>query len=290
LRQSGDSDEDLRPAAYFLHIAKTAGKSARVDLLSAVRPVQAHECCWPQKTDGLDVITFMRDPVAHVYSQWNHCQKNLDSWFNPKGLPESFEGWLEYWANAGDEPGDSEHGFGCYLPINLQARALSCKAWPFKACPKATPALDTDVKTFPKFGVDNETALRHVSDDSPGGAALVGLTEYYQESLCLLHAKYRKRLPPYCDCRDEKAWAAFPGHHFTHSSEVAHDRVKLSAREVKLVHQLTDLDRRLYSVAQARFWAEVARVEEQFGTRISCKVEKRAKARASPIFYEDDDL
>jgi len=296
VRPSCRLDNHSAPLIYFLHIGKTAGKSARVDLLSTVRPIKSHECCWPKNTGGLDVVTFMRDPVAHVYSQWNHCRKNSDRWFNPEGLPESFEGWLEYWARAGDKPSNFTHGFGCYIPINFQARALSCKAWPYTACPKATASLDTDVKTKWEFGVDNETALRRVSDGSPSGAALIGLTEYYQESICLFHARYRKRLPTYCDCRDEEAWATFPGHHFTHGSEVAQDKVKLSARELELVHQLTDLDMLLYSVARTRFWAEVTRVEEQFGTQLSCKAERMVlfgddkTAEARPIFYEDDDL
>lgn len=286
-------------SAHFLHIAKAAGYSAIEDIGRLVPDTNftSKECCWPDPyaESGQDIVTFVRHPLEHVYSQWNHCKKNLDKWFNPQNLPSSFTAWLQYWAMAGDGPAFSGEGtgFGCYIPINLQARALSCQAFPPSACPKATPALDAEVKhdISGKLKVRAQVALDRIKSSS-GGAAFVGLTEFYQESMCLIHVQYTGRFPRYCNCEDQTAWRSFPMTRVTHNSGEPSKSVQLSAYERALVRQLTNVDDRIYAAAYARFMREIASVEKRFGKHILCNVSsfKQADPNSSMVFYDWDEL
>lgn len=281
---------------FFMHIAKTAGISVLKDLHLHVpngTSIGTSECCWPapRAARGMSVVTFMREPLAHVYSQWNMCNHNLDNSFKPEGLPNSFEAWLEYWARAGDGPGGDDTGFHCYIPINLQARVLSCTAAADK-CPITTSALDRMVKTDAsgELAVTERVALQRVEHES-GGAAFVGLTEFYHESMCLIHVRYNGSFPPYCDCEDPEAWSEFPMTYYTHGSKGTRN-VTLSQHEVDLVRKLTDVDLRIYRAAYARFMAELAEVEKRFGKKILCQsvtLAQEAQPDVRTVFLEQWD-
>lgn len=272
-----------------MHIAKTSGVSAATDLprhIGKGAVFGSSECCWPAEGQGWEVVTFVREPFSHVYSQWHHCDKNLDNWFKPEGMPSSFAEWLEYWARAGDKPGSADIGFHCYIPINLQARVLSCTG---TRCPYATSAFDRNVKndTSGEFAVDAELALQRIVDASVG-ATNVGLTEYYRESMCLVHVRHNGSFPPYCNCEDEKAWSAFPMTYVTHGS--GHHHVTLSQHEVDLVNRLTEVDQRIYRAAHARFMAELADVEKRFGKKILCKNATLPQEGARTVLLQWDHM
>jgi len=272
-RQREASGSEWFKRVFFFHLAKTAGSSALADLprhLSMTTHLSSYECCWPSfsEPDALEptaVITFIREPKAHVYSQWNHCRKNLDNWFNPRGLPATFSQWLRYWNRVGDHPTVHEHGFHCYVPINLQARALSCHA---KGCPLVTHALDEAVlhDTSGKLAVDEDLATRRLQHS----VRFVGLTEFYQESMCLLHAISRDSLPDYCHCEDHEAWAKFPHANLDHGGVVSKTHV-LSKEDADMIRKLTQADARLYEVAMGRFMEAVDLVEGRFGKRVFCR-------------------
>lgn len=278
---SGDPQQQQREASgsewhrkvFFLHLAKTAGGSALRDLprhLGMTTQFSSYECCWP-RFSGLDaweppaVITFMREPKAHVYSQWNHCRKNLDNWFNPRGLPANFSQWLRYWSKVGDHPTAHAHGFHCYIPVNLQARALSCRA---TSCPLVTHAVDEAVLSDKngELAVQEDLATRRLQHV----VRFVGLTEFYQESMCLLHAMSRNSLPPYCNCEDREAWGRFPHASLDHGGG-ARSTHTLSRAEADMVEKLTRVDARLYQVAMGRFMEAVHEVEGRFGRRVFCQ-------------------
>mmetsp|Transcript_83194 Transcript_83194/g.217243 ORF Transcript_83194/g.217243 Transcript_83194/m.217243 type:complete len:327 (-) Transcript_83194:95-1075(-) len=258
---------------YFLHLAKTAGGSALLDLprhLSMTTQLNSYECCWP-RFSGLDaweppaVITFMREPKAHVYSQWNHCRKNLDHWFNPRGLPANFSQWLRYWSKVGDHPTAHERGFHCYIPINLQARALSCRA---TVCPLVTHAVDEAVlhDRSGELAVHEDLATRRLQSV----VRFVGLTEFYQESMCLLHAMSKNSFPSYCNCEDHEAWGKFPHASLDHGGGTKTTHT-LSKADAELVENLTRVDARLYQVAMGRFMEAVHEVEGRFGKKVFCR-------------------
>jgi len=213
------------------------------------------------------VVTFVRDPKAHVYSQFNHCKENLDNWFKPVGFPATFQDWLQYWVQRGPEAQQHPlgNGFHCYMPHNLQTRALSCTA---ESCEWATCALDTQVlgESAGSFTLNGTHALDHLK-----AVSVLGLTEFYQESMCLAYVHFRDELPPWCDCEDEKAWDGFPEVSYTHGSK--HKPVgqtTFSAEELGLIQQLTQWDQAVYDAASKRFLAEIADAEQRFGKKILC--------------------
>mmetsp|Transcript_17478 Transcript_17478/g.54020 ORF Transcript_17478/g.54020 Transcript_17478/m.54020 type:complete len:318 (+) Transcript_17478:52-1005(+) len=281
---------------HHFHIAKTAGSSAHRDLQALLsEPVSSGECCWPheevaQGTVG-HVIAMLRDPKAHVYSQFNHCLQNFDSWFDPVNFPSTFQEWMQFWVARGDMPGENQsagNGFHCYLPYNLQTRALSCTA---KYCMRVTCAVDWEVLGGPQvesFALNKSVALENVMH----GVHVLGLTDFYQESLCLVYASFHGELPDWCACEDRQAWDAFGESKETHGSNYTAVGAKtFSAEELQLVQQLTQLDQEVYDAAVKRFEADIARVEQQYGKKILCSnlYGKDAKSRrATALIYDFD--
>lgn len=291
-RQLEESGSEWFKKVFFFHLAKTAGASAMVDLpqhLSMTTQLSSYECCWPSFTgpdawDPTAVITFIREPLAHVYSQWNHCRKNLNHWFNPRGLPANFSQWLRYWNKVGDHPTVREHGFHCYVPINLQARALSCRA---RSCPRVTHALDEAVlgDTSGELAVHEDLATRRLQNS----VRFVGITEFYQESMCILHAMSKNSLPYYCNCEDREAWGRFPHADRDHGGRVPKTHT-LSKADADMIRKLTKVDARLYEVAMGRFMEAVQSVEGRFGKRVFCRGPARGSLEAETIqLFEWDE-
>ena len=105
----------------MLQVAKTGAYSIATDVPKHVRNGTCFACfrlgerCWSTRTpDSVDVVTFVREPRAHVLSQWTHCHENHDRWFNPIGLPRDLPSWLAYWNATGDAP---------------RPDATSCQTW-----------------------------------------------------------------------------------------------------------------------------------------------------------------
>lgn len=309
-----------RPLAVHA-IAKTGTWSIRADFGKHVRTGQS--CVWTQgpteRCAGLapsivQSITFMREPRAHVYSQWRHCVENQDNHFSPIGLPGSLVEWLQHWDTVGDGPRHTAvmtsigewaeavslaHAFRCYIPINLQSRCLSCAhngtaprgaadrmiPAPSRFLSLTTPGLDVRVlgDVWREFQADGELALRRVRSRGPDGLLFVGITELYQESMCLLHARELGELPPECDCQKPKLWARFrQNHSFVHHPtrglarqacrvNATRTPVQLTAREVQLIDRVTRLDKAVYAAALQRLKADAAWAEKRFGVRVICQ-------------------
>jgi len=255
--------------------------------------MSSEECCWPREAveqgEIVRVITILRDPKAHVYSQFNHCRKNLDGWFNPVDFPSTFQEWMQFWVARGDTPEyhAAGNGFRCYLPNNLQTRALSCTA---TDCSYATCALDWEVLSgqASAFALDRSVALDKVMH----GVHVLGLTDFYQESMCLVYAYVHGELPDWCACEDRQAWDAFGESKETHGSNYTAVGAKtFSAEELQLVQQLTQLDQEVYDAAVKRFEADIARVEQQYGKKILCSDLRgeNAKSRLDRALIYDFD-
>ena len=305
-----------RPVALHA-IAKTGTWSIRTDFGQHVHANGS--CVWTQgpteRCAGLAPstvrsITFVREPRAHVYSQWRHCTENQDNHFSPTGLPGSLVEWLEHWDKIGDGPRSATvmtsvgewaesvspaHAFRCYIPINLQTRCLSCShngtgpdrviPGPSRFLPLITPGLDVRVlgDARREFQADGELALRRVRSRSREGFLFVGITELYQESMCLLHARELGELPSSCDCQKPELWARFRHNHSfeQHPAQALARRscrinatrtpLQLTAREAQLVDRVTRLDAAVYAAALQRLKADAAWAEQRFGVRVICQ-------------------
>lgn len=260
----------LAEPVNVLHIAKTAGTSLGHDLglhLGVHRKGWNDERCYPTQK-GQTLLTFVRKPAAHVYSQWLHCRDNKDHWFNPQHLPGSLHEWLQHWVSVGDkaraahEPNES---FNCYLPMNLQSRILSCK---FQGRLKyTTPGLDNRILSDMKkdFEEDLDLALQHLK-----GMYAVGITDFYQESLCVLHVRDKSEYPDYCDC-DHPAWKSFPQTQINHGGR-PHGAytVEVNADDMELIHQLTKHDSQIYTLALERLRQDISEIEGKWKKRMWC--------------------
>jgi len=132
---------------------------------------------------------------------------------------------------------------GCYNPVNLQSRRLSCS------------------EGF-------EAAQRHVHQ-----AFFVGLVENYHVSLCLLSAKVNGTLPPGCSCADQGDEDTPRQSHFTHGVHL-HSPEHLPSSQLDMIDELTREDSWIYEMARKRFWVEVQRVERIFQAKIVCGEER----------------
>jgi len=268
---------------FLLAVAKAASESLRADLLEHVQrgaelSERPQERCYAAVPASHRVITMMREPRAHVQSQWRHCSHNLDRWFSPQGLPTSMTAWLEHWVpmvrhGSRGKPRAGMRAFHCYLPANLQTRSLSCLSRD-PCLPYVNPALDSTVLSDANglFEANLDVALARVANGSDG-LSFVGVAERYQTSMCTLHALERNELPAYCNCSAPAAWAKFPQAHMTHDGPrgiVMARRMPPSEREIELIDELTALDRVLYAAALARLRRDVALVEARFGTKLWC--------------------
>jgi hypothetical protein len=265
--QQNTSKRDLNS----LHIAKTAGLSLIKDL-----PLHlgTHKMGWSEETCGGNIdpgssMVFVRDPLAHVYSQWIHCHANLDNWFdNPHknhGLPGDLHQWLSHWIFRGDTVRGTmsnkqfltNESFHCYLPKNCQSRVLSCTG--AHEIQRGTPCFDEAILADTRgiFKVDQVRATQILEQ-----LYFVGVTEYYQESLCALHVKEQNEYPDYFDCKHE-AWAAkFPQHHNTHGGEHGPVRKEVGASEVEQIRKLVDADLMIHHLGLKRLRKENSELEK----------------------------
>ena len=129
----------------FLHIPKCAGTSFNTELTQAGFTLTESSgerclCNKPMSSPGescndptVPVVTLLRSPRAHVYSQYLECR--FDDWgkkvtkgtaFPARGAIEAgFERWLDHFLGRSRGLG-WEGAYRCYNPWNMQSRALTC--------------------------------------------------------------------------------------------------------------------------------------------------------------------
>ncbi|CAK9090855.1 Uncharacterized protein SCF082_LOCUS42839 [Durusdinium trenchii] len=291
-------DLTLKDQVYNVHIPKSAGSSFALDAQEILRPLHliSQEGCLSLHQSNPQLkgaITMLRDPRAHVLSQYKMCRSQWVSEFRTavrqKGdwvLPHRFENWVDAWERLREE---SWHGD--FTPSNelsgatmeLKIRESRVKAW-----------------GEPPYSVDRGTRLRMEDWPQLDGGGTVwhftkvpfqrlvlsrvgvwgGFTSWielcysterrYQSSLCLLHWRVNQTLPSYCDCMDKQSWQSFQGHTENQNSTY-HGEAKLSqlSRKVlKEIDALTATDRFLYDFAWRRFVRDCDMVFQQSGKQI----------------------
>jgi len=278
-----------------LHISKCAGTSVMVDISEHVRgDVVSAETCWDDIRIGhRRMVTFLRDPRSHVISQYYHCDMCAHTpgmYFRLQNWPDqpNMTKWLDHWitlkdnASAGTVADNST--FHCYLPIDLQVRQMSCKA-NHSFCPGQDDRALSDIANF---GGSLATALSNLHM-----LAYVGIIEFYQESMCLIHVQEFDEFPAYCDCRDATAWGTFHDHHTDHGVAYHPSWSELTQSDIERIDKLTFEDWLLYTSAVKRFHADLQRVEQRFGKRILCDLPRLIKLSYKrlprPEFFLFDD-
>merc|ERR1712150_278559 len=230
------------------------------------------ESCWPTLRVGYQkkfksnvlLVTMVRSPHSHVYSQYFECRDGVSrkkEFAEEKALREGFSAWLKLFIN------DKHAKVNCYNPYNLQTRSFTCHG-----------IYDTMWHGGSTYKVQGNfsDALKYIDE-----ASFVGVTEYYQQSVCVLAAIITRKLPPWCDCQSP-SWYEVQLHHEAHGVG-GHPVVDSESREVlSMVDKLTQDDIRLYSYAMGRFMGELQQTEKLFEVKLRCVKERNGPGPPSP--------
>ena len=117
---------------HLTHIAKTGGRSVRVEMLRLVRPVGGAEQCYPPFAHESRVnVLFLREPRSHVLSQYLHgAYAGRTARRRAAGYPIGENGdvtdglrrWIAHFADGWTpQKGD----FYSYNPLNMMARTYA---------------------------------------------------------------------------------------------------------------------------------------------------------------------
>lgn len=196
------------------------------------------------KEHGIDArhMIFLRDPVSHVLSMFNHC---LTAKYSSH---RCFDGNLTHWLISAQDG----NKLCCYPPRNLMVRYLS------EECERDSDLpFDGEYVTMPSDLMQAKQRLRNET-------FFFGLTEYYAESLCLLQFKVDGSVPDKCDCRSPDLTESMDVAHVDHGS--SHTSLSsLSQVEQRAIQDLTGADLALYQYAVQLFRQEIQLAEAAAG-------------------------
>lgn len=268
---------------YHMHVPQTPGGSFCTDILLVSPPgsgMFSWEACYVdflssfevefatenQKADA--IVTIVREPLNHVYLQYLHCSKidvdaggdGVDHHRRLRGSDRKLHNmnfsnvslyeWLVHF--NGDVFQTDDHD--CYNPFNMQTRIFTCK---HPEDPRHDDGNHSDQ--------DLNNALKNANE-----TWFVGVSEYYQESLCVFIDKSQLSLPVWCNCEDPEKWGEYKGSR-AGVSEANFDPYSLSDDELRMMRALTQNDQVLYEAAVERLREEVRTAEERHTIKIWCK-------------------
>lgn len=233
-------------------------------------------------------LVMLRSPRRHVASQYYECRYSLwgrlttgvqcnlrtGECAGPMSKSSNFSAlfvrdmsfysglhaWVAHYASNLSRPVPE---YGCYNPRNMQSRALTCQQPDiFASHSEAGHALPS-------------------SDEAIAQAAridVLGVTELFAESLCVLHFTVRGMLPSHCACAGRSGAAIATDHQrptaFLHAptltSGEGNELQGLPAETASLIDSITREDARLYSKAFSMVLQRIQQVEASTGVRILC--------------------
>ena len=208
-------------------------------------------------------LVFLRSPRAHVLSMFKECR--YDEWGvalwkkNQSQVPHEgthqhdFEQWLDWYLHPLNKP-----WLGCYQPWNYQARAMT--SWTSK--PHGISAMET-------YEPSVDSALTSYLETD-----WVGITDFYDESLCLLLSRFRTKAAAVlfsesCRCANQSGSILGTTKIDTHGSVSSTDVYIHPVLAVKM-DRVTAVDKVLFSVALRGFLSEIRSLEARAGHRVLC--------------------
>lgn len=227
------------------------------------------------------VLTFFRTPRSHVLSQYLECR--FDPWgqnvTNQTSFPrngsqiDDFVQWIDHFH---DSWSTSAGDYGCYNPWNMQTRSLTCDEKNQKAI--ADGAVWSNVQPLAETSrlhhvyqdedvqPDIELAKQHLEER----VDFVGLTEFFEESWCLLQYQLHEKLPERgCECGHFQELNLPHERHFTPEDSL---RVhSLDKRTLRKIDRMTRADRDVYDTALSLFLMRLRNVERNTGHRLVCE-------------------
>ena len=259
----------------FIHIPKTAGSSLLIDFKDHL--VGGDEGCYMlyKKTRGdLFYFIFVRSPRAHVFSQYKYAREllpasqlihnmSIGDRFNllprsnlafPVGqnVTSGFAAWLDHFMRGLQKDGSMTEtdSFNYFHPYNYQARVLSrhCSrntSWEF------SPEIQTIMEMRRSTAVMNELSF-------------VGITEFYEASVCLLRFHLQLHMP--ISCTSPNSIDSTMSHV---GKSMSFPRSGIPLALWRKVDALTKYDRMLYCAALHRFACAVENFQNITGLTLS---------------------
>lgn len=267
----------------MLHIPKTAGISLINQLKRERVDVPNMEWCFNRFTKlqkmhrseraKVFALTFLREPRAHVLSQYVMCRYAPREVHNRKEYAKShpdsakfpangtvsaeFAKWVSNFARGWTLARGS---WSCYLPRDMQTRALTCHA--------SSPSHDLAKKENPP----RELAIKRAKENL-GRMNFTGVVEWYDESFCALHwnlfHSFSRMNPWDCQCNETHRATARPVRRVTHELP-RHSLREVAPATLREVDSITRSDREVYGHARALLHAQLLRVERESGRRLVC--------------------
>uniref|UniRef100_A0A7S2GV55 Sulfotransferase domain-containing protein n=1 Tax=Octactis speculum TaxID=3111310 RepID=A0A7S2GV55_9STRA len=278
------------------HIAKTGGTSLLHELSARNITFYGPEICagdvfktskCHDKEGKSFFATFLRMPRHHVLSQYYQCAYS-DFAVDPKHAPplpvemkphpatqrslvRSFSLWVDYFAR------DQNFGqlihlngcFKCYNPTNMQARTMVCGASTQKTYGKMQHS-GGHVQSYPTREW-NATLDRF---------DVVGITELFLESLCVILFKFSGVMERQCFCdtltKDKSISRQAGKRPLQHNDRGGHKRARmldlgeLTLTTLAQIDNLTHTDELLYIEGLRRLLLQITQVEEELGRPILC--------------------
>eukprot|EP00931_Biecheleriopsis_adriatica_P030052 TRINITY_DN17738_c0_g1_i1.p1 TRINITY_DN17738_c0_g1~~TRINITY_DN17738_c0_g1_i1.p1 ORF type:complete len:674 (-),score=115.87 TRINITY_DN17738_c0_g1_i1:310-2331(-) len=268
----------IEDGLYHVHIPKVdAGMSFRSDAaeISGVNVSSEEACLSDFPTSGKHLV-LLREPRAHVLSQYYFCKESNDPGPSRASflMPQNISEWVDFWTrfvSTGQSSQNFQYGpktkdntpwcssrmpYGCYSPFNLQSQRLTCQhAYDYSRASSEDAAIQILGKLY-----------------------FVGIQEAYQESLCLLHGLRHDNLPSWCDCENKTSWSKAALSNEIHGG-APHNFWELSQETRQGIDSLTAGDAALYKAGVERFVRDVRKLEERLHGRILCQ-EKLAELSA----------
>jgi len=249
------------------HIPKTSGTSLRFELQQYTKSiVVSEEVSVPSMINGTSAIVLgmLRDPYAHVLSQFMHCKYNpYNHKRNYTGFPrnraetqegdlEDFDEWIENFQSM--ERASPQNSWNCYNPVNMQTRFFGPECHPSEnLCRRG------------KSHRQGSGSLRQAIHNLFVNVEWFAVTELYHESVCLFRWQANGLLPIECNADTAQIMVE----HRSVSHHIPHYDVKaIPERTIAKIDAITKDDRVLYEAGRSILEQRIRSLELLLNVRI----------------------
>lgn len=265
---------------FLLHIPKTGGTSLNAEFkklkLRSNKNQSVHvgsgEFCFEQsQMHNRFSFTIMRSPRSHVISQFMHMFTHSHSkngvhthgyphQYDDRSIDKELEHWLDHFEYGKWKLENGSYADPSYNPRNLQTRVLANLQRNDNCHSEKVFVERTDKELFFKSLLD---AMENLSKLN-----LVGLTELYPESICLLVHIVADSLPDYCGkCNAETGNIVNHAEsHVTHGVKAPTEK-DFDRNTIHKIDQLTSNDRALYAYGVREFCRAVITFQRETGIK-----------------------
>ncbi len=244
---------------YFMHIPKTGGytmnklmlklKKERGDFgeycefegtfKGSYSERQAHRVWKSQPAAPARILTFFRNPLDLLLSQYRHCKY---AFYKPEGpyntnLPP-FGQWIQYFKEKGEAAFHPRYCFHC--------GNFKCK-----------------------YNVYNQY-MRTMEGHGLEELWFFGLTELFEPSYCLLVYQLTGEIPPSCVCGTQNRMVIPLDNHRLSKASMS-SQFNILPGDLEIAQNITSLDQEFYVNAKKEFVRRIRTVEEKMKTKILCE-------------------